>query len=70
MNTEYTAVIKNEEGWWIGWIEEISGVNCQEKTREELIETLKITLQEAIEFNKEEALIAAGQVYMEEKIAI
>lgn len=52
MNTEYTAVIKNEEGWWIGWIEEISGVNCQEKTREELIETLKITLQEAIEFNK------------------
>ena len=70
MNTEYTAVIKNEEGWWIGWIEEISGVNCQEKTREELIETLKITLQEAIEFNKEEALIAAGEVYMEEKIAI
>ena len=70
MNTEYTAVIKNEEGWWIGWIEEISGVNCQEKTREELVETLKITLQEAIEFNKEEALIAAGEVYMEEKIAI
>ena len=37
------------------------------KTREELIETLKITLQEAIEFNKEEALIAAWQVYVEEK---
>ena len=59
MNIEYTAVIKNVDGWWIGWIEEISGINCQEKTREELIETLKITLQEAIEFNKEEALIAA-----------
>ena len=43
---------------------------CQEKTREGLIETLKITLQEAIEFNKEDDLIAAGQVYMEEKIAI
>ena len=70
MNIEYTAVIKNDDGWWIGWIEEISGVNCQEKTREELIETLKITLQEAIQFNKEEAIIAAGQVYVEEKIAI
>ena len=52
MNIEYTAVIKNDDGWWIGWIEEISGVNCQEKTREELIETLKITLQEAIQFNR------------------
>ena len=70
MNIEYTAVIKNVDGWWIGWIEEISGINCQEKTREELIETLKITLQEAIQFNKEEAIIAAGQVYVEEKIAI
>lgn len=33
MNTEYTAVLKNEEGWWIGWIEEISGV-CAKKKRE------------------------------------
>ena len=46
------------------------GCVCQEETREELIETLKITLQEAIQFNKEEAIIAAGQVYVEEKIAI
>ncbi|MES9901083.1 MAG: type II toxin-antitoxin system HicB family antitoxin [Sedimenticola sp.] len=70
MNTEYTAIVKNNDGWWVGWIEEIPGVNCQERTREELIETLKVTLQEAIEFNKEDALLAAGQGYLEEKIAI
>nr|VFJ64444.1 MAG: hypothetical protein BECKDK2373C_GA0170839_11188 [Candidatus Kentron sp. DK] len=23
MNTEYTTVIKHEEEWWIGWIQEI-----------------------------------------------
>ncbi len=50
MNQTYTAIIKQDGEWWIGWIEEISGVNCQEKTREELIESLKITLQEALEF--------------------
>lgn len=50
MNNEYTAIIKQDGVWWIGWIEEIPGVNCQEKTYDDLIDTLKITLKEAIEF--------------------
>lgn len=54
MNQTYTAIIKQDGDWWIGWIEEISGVNCQEKTHEELLESLKITLQEALEFNLQE----------------
>lgn len=45
----YTAVIKNEGNWWIGWVQEIPGVNCQEATREELIDTLQTTLREFIE---------------------
>ncbi|MCK4766566.1 MAG: type II toxin-antitoxin system HicB family antitoxin [Candidatus Aminicenantes bacterium] len=50
MRNEYTAVIKQDGDWWIGWVEEISGVNCQEYTREELLETLRITLKEALEY--------------------
>jgi hypothetical protein len=34
---------------WIGWIEEVPGVNCQERTREEMLETLRITLAEMVE---------------------
>jgi predicted RNase H-like HicB family nuclease len=60
---QYTAVVKQEEGWWIGWIEEIPGVNCQEATREGLLETLRLTLQEAIEMNREDALAAASDGY-------
>jgi len=48
MATDYTAVIKQEGIWWIGWIEEVPGVNCQECTRQELLESLRVTLQEAI----------------------
>ena len=70
MNTEYTAIIKQSGDWWIGWIEEIPGVNCQEKTREELIESLRLTLKEALEFNREDALSAVGTGYIEEKIAV
>jgi predicted RNase H-like HicB family nuclease len=67
---EYTAVIKHVENWWIGWVEEIPGVNCQERTQEKLIETLRITLREAIELNRDDAIAAAGEGFRETKIAV
>ena len=67
---EYTAVVKMEGNWWIGWIEEIPGVNCQESTRQELLETLRVTLREALEFNRQEAKAAAGPGYEEERVAV
>ena len=70
MNQIYTAIIKQDGDWWIGWIEEISGVNCQEATREELLETLKITLRESLEFNRQDALLSAGANFQELSIAI
>ena len=53
--SQYTAIVKQSGEWWIGWIEEVPGANCQEASREELLETLKVTLQEALELNREEA---------------
>ncbi len=70
MPREYTAVIKKNQNWWIGWIEEVPGVNCQEQSKEELIESLKETLKEALELNRQESLAIAGADYQEEKIAI
>ena len=70
MNNIYTAVIKQDGDWWIGWIEEVPGVNCQEASRAELLESLKTTLQEALEFNKQDAIDAAGGSYQEEPIAV
>ncbi len=70
MHIEYTAVVKQKGDWWIGWIEEVPGVNCQERTHQELIESLKTTLQEAIEFNRQDAIASAGTGYKEEKIAV
>ena len=70
MNNVYAAVIKQDGKWWIGWIEEVPGVNCQEASREELVKTLKATLREALEFNRQDALTAAGKNYQVEPIAV
>ena len=51
----YTALIRQSEGWWIGWILEVRGVTCQERTRSELLDTLQVTLREALEFDTPEA---------------
>ena len=68
MQQNYTAVIQQSDGWWIGWVEEIPGVNCQERTRDALIATLEITLRETIAYNREEALRAAKSQH--EKVSI
>ncbi len=46
---QFTAAIRQDGDWWIGWIEEVPGVNCQEASKEELIDTLTVTLQEILE---------------------
>jgi len=70
MNTQYTAVVKQDGDWWIGWIEEVPGVNCQEPTKSELLESLRITLREALELNRDDALVAAGEGFEELRIAL
>jgi predicted RNase H-like HicB family nuclease len=47
----FTAIIQGDGKWWIGWIEEIAGVNSQGCTREELLENLRSALTEALEMN-------------------
>jgi len=70
MDRKYTAILKEDEGWWIGWIEEVPGVNCQESTRDELVMSLKETLREALEFNRLDAVSAAGTGFEELEIAV
>jgi predicted RNase H-like HicB family nuclease len=70
MANTYTAVTKQDGDWWIGWIAEIPGVNCQERTRAKLLTSLKATLAEAIEFNRQDAVRAAEPGYTEERVSV
>ena len=69
MRNNYTAVVKQDGDYWIGWVEEVPGVNCQEISREKLLESLRITLSEALEFNREDARRMAGVGFEEALIA-
>ncbi len=66
----YTAVVKQDGPWWIGWVEELPGINCQEPSRPALLHSLQVTLREALEMNRQEARQAAGTDFEEESIAV
>jgi predicted RNase H-like HicB family nuclease len=45
---QFRAVIKKEGDWWIGWLVDLPGVNAQERTREELLESLRIGAEDML----------------------
>ena len=51
----YTAVVRRDGEWWIGWVEEVPGVNSQGASREELLENLEDALGEALKMNRQDA---------------
>lgn len=70
MKPSYTAVIQQRDAWWIGWIEELPGVNSQGHTRDELLDNLRSALEEAVEMNRADALDAVqGGPYEEVSVS-
>lgn len=45
---KYRAIIKKSGEWWIGWLVDLPGVNAQERTRNELMESLKIGAEDML----------------------
>lgn len=52
MSRRFTAIYKKSGKWYLGWIEEIPGVNTQGKTLKEVKENLKEALLLILEINK------------------
>jgi len=45
---KYRAIIKKHSEWWIGWLVDLPGVNGQEKTREKLLESLRVGAEDML----------------------
>ena len=49
----FTAVYEQVDDWWIGYVEELPGANAQERTLDEVRESLKEAVRLIIEVNRE-----------------
>ena len=61
-------MVQQDGEWWIGWVEEVPGVNSQGETRAELLDNLRDALEEALEMNRADARAAATGTYEEVSI--
>lgn len=52
MKQQFTAIYKKDGEWYLGWIEEIPGVNTQGRTLKETKENLKEALWLILETNR------------------
>jgi len=53
MKAELTAIIKQDGDWWLGWVSEIPGANAQEKTKEELMMSLREAAKDILELHRQ-----------------
>ena len=70
MAQTYTAVIQQSGRWWIGWVQEIRGINCQERTKEELLASLRSVVENMLEVNREVASSHAEGAYQKVSISV
>ena len=70
MKQTYSAIVKKNGRWWIGWVEEVPGVNSQGRTRKELRENLQSALSEALEINRTNARAELDGGYEEELLTV
>lgn len=49
----FTTVYQQDEGWWIGYVEELPGANAQERTIEEARKSLVEAIRDVLEANRE-----------------
>jgi predicted RNase H-like HicB family nuclease len=59
MQNEFTAIIEEDEGWFIAYCPEIPGANGQGRTKDEAIESLSDAITLILEVRREKALKGA-----------
>jgi predicted RNase H-like HicB family nuclease len=54
MTREFRATFIHENGWWIGWTDDLRGANAQERTLEEARASLKEAIAGLLDIQRED----------------
>lgn len=70
MNSEFTAIIEKDEGWYIAYCPEIPGANGQGRTIEECRANLAVAIELILEDRLEDALRGIPSDAIRESIVV
>jgi len=70
MHNEFTAIIEQDEGWYIAYCAEIPGANGQGKTKSECLSNLTDAIKLILEDRRQDTLRGAPKGASEELVAV
>ena len=70
MRNEFTAVVEQDEGWYIAYSPEIPGANGQGRTKDEALESLRGAIALILEDRREDGLRGIPPTAIRETVTI
>jgi predicted RNase H-like HicB family nuclease len=70
MRNEFTAVIEQDDEWFVGWSPEISGANGQGRTVEECRNNLSAAIRLILEDRREDGLRGVPPEAIQETVTV
>ena len=70
MRNEFTAIVEQEEGWFIAYSPEIPGANGQGRTKQEALQSLKEAIALILEDRREDGLRGVPEGAMRETVVV
>lgn len=70
MQNEFTAIIEQDEGWFIAYCPEVPGANGQGRTKEEAIRSLGSAIELILDQRREEGLRGVPATAIRETVRV
>jgi predicted RNase H-like HicB family nuclease len=70
MRNEFTAIIEQDEGWFIAYSPEIPGANGQGRSKDEALQSLRGAIELILEDRREEGLRGVPPTATRETVTI
>lgn len=70
MRNEFTAIVEQDEGWYIAYCPEVPGANGQGKTKDEAIESLTSAIKLVLDQRREEGLKGIPSTAIRETVVV
>ena len=70
MHNEFTAIIEQEEGWYVAYSPEVPGANGQGKTKTEAVKDLSEAIRLILEDRRQDAMRGLPQDAEQDVVAV